>query len=437
MTGRRLYLALLLVILGANAYGGIAKIIGFYHRFHGERALVHAEMDAAFEHLTSAHFWLPRDEASRLMMARLVHLSQANGLKVEGLSGLKPEEVFQVGLDATAEAIRTSPSDAWAWLQVAEVYRGYQSARTRMERLLAAGRAAAEGSGREAPAPPSGDAGVEPEDAIIVAAALKAQGLDPDFYFYHEYIARLYRKRGMQAEAETEARRSFALMPQLEAHPILDDAEPTQGLGEAILEGIEEAGSNPFIDPVEVARSRAEMLERLGRTGEAIAAFEELRNLGDEELEAVSSLHLARLYTGLGKYRESVALLNRAREIDPEGSGASALYYLGVAHARLGQHEEAVRYFRSYLGKKTGTLRALMMLAGELEALGEAKEAERYYVALVDRFPTEPEPYVKLIELLRSQRRLAEAQTYAERFRSENPGDETVESLIRRIEQEF
>ncbi len=437
MNGRRLYLALLLAILGANAYGGIAKIIGFYHRFHGERALVGVEMDAAFKHLTRAHFWLPRDEASLLMMARLVHLAQANGLRVEGLKGLRPEGVLQVGLDAAADAIRSSPSDAWAWLHVAELYRGYQSARTRMERLLAAGRAAAEGSGREAPAPPPGDAGIEPEDAIIAAAALKAQGLDPDFYFYHEYLARLYWKRGLQSETETEARRAFALMPEPEAHPLLDDAEPTQGLGRAILEGIEEAGSNPFIDPLVTARSRAEMLERLGRTGEAIAAFEELRMLGDEELEALSSLHLAGLYQGLGQYRESLDLLHRVREIEPGGRGDLALYYLGLAHARLGEHEEAVRCLRGYLAKRTGNLSTLMLLAGELQALGERTEAERYYVALVDRFPTEPEPYVKLIELLRSQRRIGEALAYAERFRSENPEDPRVERLIQRIEEEF
>jgi tetratricopeptide (TPR) repeat protein len=436
MTGRGLYIAALLAILAANAYGGIAKIIGFYHRFHGERTLVRAEMDVAFEHLTGARAWQPRDETGHLMMARLVHLSQANGLRVEGLKGLKPEEVLHFGLDAAAYAIRTSPSDAWAWFHVAEVYRGYQSARKRMERMVAAGRAAARGA-TPTVATPAVSAGPEPEDGIVAAAALKAQGLDPDFYFYHDYIARLYWKRGLQSEAEAEARQAFALMPQPEAHPMLDDAEPTQGLGEAILEGIDTAGSNPFIDPLVVARSRADMLERLGRADEAIAAFEELRTLGDEDLEAVSSLHLARLYQGQGKYKASVDLLHRVREIEQGGTRALALYYLGLAHARLGEHEEAVQYLRRYLTKRTGTLRALMMLAGELEALGERTEAERYYVALVDRFPGEPEPYVKLIGLLRSQRRIGEALAYAERFRSENPGDPTVERLIRRIEEDL
>jgi tetratricopeptide (TPR) repeat protein len=420
---RALYSLLLAAILLANLWLGSARIAGFYYRHRGEKALARAELDLAYESLVASLPWQPGDSPSHVLIGRVIHFAQSNSVPIAALEGRQPLEVFQEGVAAITRGIALNPSDAWAWFNLAEAYRAYRLRRTRLDRL----RAMVEGApGVVAPK------GLQNEDPVIIAATLKAKELEPEFSFYHDFLAKLYWDTGFREEAAREIRAGFTLTPQVRAHPWLYDRAFTEALAEPILEGIQRAESNPFVDPLAVLLARAEIFEMLKRPDEAISTYTELRGLGDTLVQAECDLRLAKLHQSEGRFEQSISLLERVLKNDPGSHrGVSALYHLGFAHSKLDAHEEAVSYYRRHLTRKAGSKNVLLALASELEITRENAEAEKIYAALVERFPEDPIPYRRIIDLLRKRRRLVEALRYAERFAEAVPGSEMAASLIR------
>ena len=436
MTGRRLYSILLVVLLALNTLSGISKVMAFRQSFRGGTAMGEGDPDLAYSSLKAATTWQPGDASNYLQMGRLVGQAQGSLLLLEELKGRGPAEKLGVGLSVMARGIALNPIDASGWFYLANLYRGFRLARVREERMrLALEAAASENSEKvaELMVGAGEEAGLDPEDRIAVAATLKAIELEPSFHRYHESLADLYWERKLKEEAAREIRDSFALMPDLAAHISLED-DLLHGLADAILEGIERAKSNPHLPREKAPLARARLLVKLQRLPEAIAAYEELRGLDDQALEAECDLEIGKLLQRQGRYRESIAFLDRVIEAGPETVwGITTLYYLGQAHLRLEDNEKAAAYLREYIAKRPDGKSGYLALADALEKLGRSEDAERLYAAAVRKFPDDRATHLRAIWYLRRHGKLEEALTYAEALRRIDPDDEGTETLIQQL----
>ncbi|HZI92654.1 MAG TPA: tetratricopeptide repeat protein, partial [Patescibacteria group bacterium] len=398
-------------------------------------ALSRAELDSAFAHLVSAQRWQPGDSPTFVLIGRVISQAQANGLPLEALEGHQATDEFGVGAASVIQGIAVSPADAFAWFALVDVYEGFRTARVRYQAMKRAGEAAL--TGAKAPPPSEKVVGLDGEDQVSVAAALQALELEPNFYFYRDYLAKLYWDRGLETEAANEIRQSLAQWPRLEAHPSLNDESFVKGLAPAILEGIAAASPNRFAGPAMAARARASILERLERRDEAIQAWEELRRVGDRSLVAECDLNIGRLEIDAGRLRESIPVLQSVSERIGEADTAGwALYYLGQAHSRLGEHAEAAAVLRRHLELVPDSLPGSFLLAEEEEIAGRGGEAERLLIAAVLMYPSEPSTYMKVIESMRKHGKAKQALSYAEALGKFDEHREEADRLIEQLQIE-
>jgi len=431
----------ILLLLVANTWSGITKIGGFLGRHRGEQSLNVAELDAALERLREGTWWQPDEASAYITLSRVVQQAQANGLPLEALAGRRPEGVFQYGLESIERAVELNPADAWAWFHLGNLYQGYRSARVRLDMLrrvveLRARRQAQQGEPEQPEESPQSAPGLGPEDGMSVAAVLKAEELEPDFYFYDDFLAKIYWERGLTAEAADRIRDSMAMWPRFDSHAVLQNKKMLTEMAGPVLEGIEKASNDEFLGPVMSARARAAVYEQLGRIPEALEAYEELRRLGGADLEAECSLSLGKLEQRQGRFRESIPYLEAAAATGPDNSYAvTALYYLGQAHGMIGEHRKGADFYREYLELRPGSLQGYLALAGEVNALGQPDQAEAILVSAVRRFPKDPTPYQKVIQHMLRNGRAARARSYAVALGKLDPGDEATDRLLRQVDE--
>ena len=435
---RGTFLALgLTLAVAMNTASGVVSIMAFYHRHDGELALARADLDSALAHFTAARAWQPGDAPTCVLIGRVVQQAQANGLPLEALEGHQQAGIFAFGLAAIAHGIQMNPADAWAWLNLVDSFQGFRSARARLEAMMKAGEAVLAGPAAPAREPAGPSSGLEPEDRVSVAAIFEAIELEPDFYFYRDYLARLYWDRGMKTDAAREIRASLEQWPRVEVHPTLDRGELLKTLAGPVLEGVEASTVNPYVGPVMAMRAKAAILERLGRTKEAIDTYQALREIGDRTMAADCDLNTGKLEIALGRHKESLAPLNRAlEEATDKGVAAWSLYYLGLAWSGQGDHARAIEYLRRHMQEVGQSLPGYLSLAEEEELAGRSTEAERLYVAAVLTFPAERVTYLKVIEQMRKHGRAKQALSYAEAYRRIGDNAAEAESLIRELEAE-
>lgn len=408
-----LAVVVLVAALGLNTIGGAAAIAGFIHRDSGEESLARAEMDRALESLMAAARWQPGDARTYELIARVAELSLTGRLPLAMTGGDRPDAILGLGLGAIAAGLDANPGNSRTWFALATLYQGHRSHRE-LTRAIAA---ASSGGEAETGSP-------APEDSVSIGAILQAQQLQPEFTAYHDYLAGILRRDGLLDAASDQLRRSFRLRPHLADHALIDLDKKgfLEDHGEAILEGIETAEPDPFTSPMMKARSRAKLLEKMGRLDEAIRAYGELRNIGGEAYEAEFHLAFGRIDQKRGNYADSIAKLEvAARAGRGTTAGAWAIYHLGIATSRSGQHSAAIRYYRTFLALMPDHVSAWTGLAGELDLVGQIEEAERLYREAVALFPDEPAAYQGIISFLERQGRKEEAGPYRERLRRLGP----------------
>jgi len=434
MSARVAWKAAVLVLLLANTYSGVVKVIGFRHRYAGEMALSRADLNTAYQRFRSTLRWEPDDAPTHILIGRAISLAQANGLPLEPLEGRQPEERLRIGLATVARGIDLNPGDAWAWINLADFCQGFRTGRLRLQKMIQAGKLA---GGKPMEPDPPAPAGLDPEDSVSVAAALKALELEPDHFFYRDFLAKFYWERKLMTDAGREISESMAAWPRVEIHPILENNALIKDLAGPLLEGIERSASSPFAGPVMAARARAQILEKVGRLGDAVAAWEELRRLGDKVVEAECDLELGRLEMDRRNHDASLKYLARAAQEAPDiAQGIWALYYMGIIHSERSNHTEAIRLLRLHLEKAPDSYAGYQALATELEVTGESVEAEKLLISAVRRFPHNPAAYLSVIEQMRRHGRAKQAIPYAEALRKVDPDYEGTDALVRALTEE-
>ncbi len=439
---------LLLLLLGLAAFSSVRQIIYFVHRHRGEEALTAAELGQAHTSLAAAAAWRPEDAPTRILQARVLRLALANGLPVPGHEAGDDGALLAAGVQHLAAAIHLNPADAWAWFNVAELHGAHQRGRERLERLRAAGEENPEPDPGEETAPAGGEervasggdevparpVEVQPEDPVVAAAARKALEREPAFYFYHDFLARLYAERGFKDAAREEIRQAFALMPDPSVHPILAAAGLLEPFAGAALAGMEEAGRSGAFPPAVLVRARAELHRRLGQIEAAVQAFLELRALGGEEAHAECDLAVGMLLFGAGRHAEALPYLER---VIAAGSGTRgwdvALYHRAAARRETGDDAGALADLEAYRRGRPDSLAALLALGRQLERMGRAGEAEQTYRVGTRRFPGEPGAHLALASLLERQQRWSEALAAARVVEEIAPEEEQTQKLLQRL----
>ncbi|MCZ6833805.1 MAG: tetratricopeptide repeat protein [Acidobacteria bacterium] len=421
MSRRRLFHAALLLLLLVNTWAGIARIGFFITRYAGEHALALARMDEAVDGLEASIWWQPGNAPSHILLARAVHLSMANGLHLKAWPGASPEDLLAAGTVLVTHGVALSPADAWAWFNLAQVYRGYQFGDQRRSRLRAPSR------DQEEISEPSG---LAPGDDVIIAASLMAQALEPAFFFYRDFLAQLYLRRGLLEEAEAEIRESFRLMPLPSAHGTLDD-EIIRQLAGPVEEGIQFAAAGTHMTPALIARAWAEFNQVVEREEEAVVAWRDLRALAGEVVWDECDYRSAVLYQRLDRYAESLPFLER---VVADGGGgifrARSLQLLARARSNEGDHRAALEVLAEYRDALPRSFRPLIYMAREWELIGDMDEAGRLYRTTARRFPGEPRAWTSYIRFLRQQGQVREALLEAEEFTRRHPDDPQAGKLV-------
>ncbi|MFQ5718981.1 MAG: tetratricopeptide repeat protein [Acidobacteriota bacterium] len=416
---------------------GVRKIGFFVHRFGAENALEGADLVHAHTRFMAAARWAPGDAANHVLIARVMQLALANGLAVTGKTpSAGPDDLLLEGLQSVSDGIDRNPADAWGWFRLADLARGFQAGRHRLERLRRAGTTRDPAATR--PDGVGSDTGFEPEDRLIVAATRKAMRLEPEFYFYHDYLAALYWERGLLDAARAETETSFALMPIDTSHGLLSRREGMLGsLADAALRGLERGQAHPLITTEMVALSRASLLEGLDRDEEAISALEAVQSQAHGRFAAEVNLRIGILLYKQRRYAESLPYLERVLTLDGDGDlGTRALYPLGIGRSRTGDHRRALASLRKYLGRYPSAVRSYIALAAAYRRAGQPSDAESLYRAALQRFPSDESVHYQWVTFLIEQERLDEALEASRDFERLVPGD-GAHRLTARIERDL
>ncbi len=439
MTGRAIAAFGVLALLAVNTWSGITRIVTFRHQFAASRALQEGRLDDALASVKRAIAWGPDEISAHNLAAQVVRNALANGIPLDEAGTEDAAGILAFGVVITGRGIALNPADALGWFNLGTMYQALRTSRIRLERMRAAEAAAGEveiGADEGARAGPAAP-GLEPEDRITVASLIEAIEREPEYFFYHDYLARLYWERGFLTEAAREIRISMGLTPRLDAHTVLERREILEGLSDAILDGIADSESNRFVGPVMAARARAETLAKLERLDEAIAAYERLRGIGGETLASECLFSLGSLQQRLGRHAESIPLLEQAHAAGGEDIWATlSLHHLGFAHSRLGRRDVALDYHARFLARAPWALFGYNAYAEVLEAAGRREEAGKVLISAVRRFPTHPGTYRKVIDHYRRQGDPGRAIPYAEALLKVDSEDEAVMDLIETLRRE-
>ena len=297
------------------------------------------------------------------------------------------------------------------------MHRGYQVGRLRLQRLRAGART---GDG----SPSSAEPALEPEDPLIIGATRKAVELDPEFYFYHDFLAALFWQRGFPQAASQEVEDSFALMPLVSPHALLTEDNIVRSLPEAALRGVDRARADHVVPVDDVELARADLLQWLERLDDAIASLKRARDEAAESRAIEMDLRIGNLLHTLKRYAESLPYLERVVDADGDGDLATrALYSLGIGRSRTSNHEAAIEALRTHLAREPDLWRSYVALADAYRLAGLLQDAESLYRLAVGRFPSTREVHWRWVLFLEQEERIAEALAACDELQRVSPGE--------------
>lgn len=143
--------------------------------------------------------------------------------------------------------------------------------------------------------------------------------------------------------------------------------------------------------------------DHLARAEEILKKFIEI-DPNDYDSHMLLSLY----YTDMGMYEEALSYLEKTSELKPQET--KPLYYKAEIMREKGKTEEAEDIYRNILKLDPDNFNTLVTLAVINENLDRIKEAESYYVMLVENFPHIPLIYEEYGSFLYRTGRTQEAQ---------------------------
>ncbi|HEX4456477.1 MAG TPA: tetratricopeptide repeat protein, partial [Polyangia bacterium] len=219
--------------------------------------------------------------------------------------------------------------------------------------------------------------------ALEKLTALPADAGDPDALASAlARLAQLWQARGRGDDAESAARRALSLHArEPRALAVLDDRLVVAGSHEelAALLAVRAEVETDFDTIVELLFRRAALLETIGQSAPAIAAYEQLISLRPSS--AMAWQRLAALLRAAGEWAPLAQLLTRLAErhqLDGRRNEAEALYVevAHLAHDRLGDSERARAVLHKALESEPRSKLALTSLLALARGRNDATEED-------------------------------------------------------------
>lgn len=233
----------------------------------------------------------------------------------------------------------------------------------------------------------------------------------PDFYDAQKFLARLLLDRS----GNDPSKIGDALVHLQRAHRLRPD-DLGSGITVAqilISQNRNEDAAKVLADMLDVSPDNrtinflyAQVLTKLGRGNESAVYYERVLRADPAYVPAITQL--VDIYEKSNEFRKAAQVLEPLIELDPlniELQRQQGMYYL-----RGGDSERARRRFEAAVKADPKEPRSRYFLAEALSDLGELKQGEELYRALLAETPNEPELLISLGMNLAAQRRFDEAE---------------------------
>ncbi len=209
----------------------------------------------------------------------------------------------------------------------------------------------------------------------------------------HYTLARLYQRRGQQAEALKEFQAALAFAPLVGLNGICQTMGAMAAARQNFDAAIDAYSKRVDIQPnaADAHQDLGDTYARLGRSDEALAEFAVALAIDDSRPAAYASL--AQLHLREGRYEDAVSMAQRALALD---AGQPQTHYaLGTALMRLGRTDDGERELKAFEQLQQDEAAAR---ARDLELGGLRREAQ---------ISSGSGDYAKSVELLRRAMALA------------------------------
>ena len=249
--------------------------------------------------------------------------------------------------------------------------------------------------------------------------------LDPKSIQAHDFLSKIYLKKGNAKEASSTFLRLEQLDPdnldyklQVASFFLLSGKRPEAARRvEAVLE------KEP--ENIQALYLHAGILGREKQDLDSIKeVYEQILAIDDTQIRAY--LALSRIHAALNNMKQAEAVLNRALEAAPD----SIDVHKSLFNFYLAQKEEdkAESVLDSLISRRPEEIQPLMIAGNFMASRGRVEEAEKQFLAAIDLDPDHFAPHMSLARLLSRQGETREAETHIQKALAIEPDNFEVKT---------
>jgi tetratricopeptide (TPR) repeat protein len=250
---------------------------------------------------------------------------------------------------------------------------------------------------------------------------------DPTATFLVEDIADLYRQSGRLREAVVEAESALKANPNdLNARRVLARIY-TQEIGDSQSNHIDEGILHRAIDQYKQITAQdpkdVDSLIMLGRllkltqnSAEAENAFQKALDLDPDNEDAISGL--AMIYADGGDPKRASALFEKLTKKNPN---PRAFAMLAASYEQMHDYALAANAYKAALQLDPSRIEIKDRLAQDLALSDQLDEALKLYQEIVTSNPQDPEPYLRMSQIYRQQKKFDLAQQAGDKAKALDP----------------
>lgn len=184
-----------------------------------------------------------------------------------------------------------------------------------------------------------------------------------------------------------------------------------------------------YPDDAMVVEELAELLADEGQTDDAIAQFEKLRAIGEDDyLKLKAAQQIAEMKIQQQKFEEATALYSDLLDNLAPGSWLrnEARQMLEEAYRRKGENEEIVRFYTKWIETHPDDVEMQVALGDAFRGLQQNEKAEETYRKVIERAPSRADAREALAETLLDQGKQTEATEQYRIIAEASPGEAEV-----------
>jgi tetratricopeptide (TPR) repeat protein len=280
----------------------------------------------------------------------------------------------------------------------------------------------------------SGDPVLRPEDHLGERAWGKAVQLEPNNFYYRDFLGDFYLRRGFVEHALAHIRVGVRLHPVLDRHYYLSYfATVSPAVLGAVEQGIQDAlaSDETQVSEYDIHRFLAAIYLRMGRFQDAKTSLEAAAEVAPKPYAV--DIQIGQLLAKEGDDDGARIAFQRATERAPDN--ARAWLHLGMTLSRTGDHDAAVEAARRARGLSPTDFTTLWGLARVLEAAQRLDEAAQVLEGLIQTHGDRQTPYMQLIRIYEKQGKLAAAVRVARVLAARYPDEPVFQEQVEQLQE--